>query len=157
MTTHRLPSRLVALAATATTLTFSTSCGSAESMQATSTATATTTSPSAATSTAVTTAGTATAGTAMSSAALPRETVDYGQLLLDAYVKRNTTLVSRLASPAAASSLKRVRQPNRLMRTACEDDMCSWSDETGRRLTMTFDVRRVSRGAERGVTAVKVS
>ena len=65
--------------------------------------------------------------------------------------------VARMASPAAVRQLNRVDVPSGLVLTTCEDDLCSWSNESGERVTMTFDAAKLGAGAQQAVTGVKVA
>ena len=89
--------------------------------------------------------------------AVPTTPGDYGEALLAAWAAGDTAAINRLAGPSAAASLTGAGTVSGLLRTACEDDMCSWSNEQGKRVTMTFDTAKVADGRPQAVTAIKVA
>lgn len=140
------------------------SCGSTPSEGATASATSTPTATATplATNSAVdsTTPASVKAGTAAPSKAStprPRDAGDYGQVLLDSWAAGKTAAVADFASSSAAATLRGAKAPSGLLLTTCEDNLCSWSNEAGKRVTLTFDTAKVSAGAAHAVTKATVS
>ena len=113
------------------------------------------TSPASASSSGDSTTGTGGPGTA--SEALPTYGGEYGDTLLAAVRGGYDNRVATLATPAAVRQLRGLDLPNGLMLTTCEDHLCSWSNEHGDRVTMTFDAAKLAAGAQQAITAVKVA
>lgn len=88
---------------------------------------------------------------------LPRDAGDYGEALIEAWQAGDTSRIATLASPAAAAALRSAKAPRDLLLTACEDALCSWSNEAGARLTLTYDPAKVSAGRAQAVTAAKIA
>lgn len=86
-----------------------------------------------------------------------RSTGDYGQALIGAWTAGDTAAIADLASASAAATLKAAKAPTGLLLTVCEDNLCSWSNEAGKRVTLTFDTAKVSAGGAQAVTAAKLS
>lgn len=95
--------------------------------------------------------------TTRSSAALAqRDTGEYGDALMAAWAAGNSSAVEQYASPSAAAALMAEKPGADLLRTACESNMCSYADEAGRRVTLTFDESKVGQGVQKAVTEVKI-
>lgn len=117
---------------------------------------ATTTRPSTSPSTSPTSSPTTgpTTGPTRAGAAQPTQPGEYGDAALAAARRGDAAAVARSSTPAIAARLVEAKPPADLLRTACEDDMCSWSNEKGARVTMTFDLDKVGRGANGAITKV---
>ncbi|WP_157087019.1 hypothetical protein [Piscicoccus intestinalis] len=98
-----------------------------------------------------------TGGQETASEALPTNGGEYGHTLLAAVRGGYDDRVATMATPAVVRQLRGLDLPNGLMLTTCEDHLCSWSNESGDRVTMTFDAAKLSAGAQQAVTAVKVA
>ncbi len=133
----------------------STSSAPTTTTPATSAAAPATSSPASPTTPGGSTAGTG--GQETASEALPTNGGEYGDTLLAAVRGGFADRVARMASPAAVRQLNRVDVPSGLVLTTCEDDLCSWSNESGERVTMTFDAAKLGAGAQQAVTGVKVA
>ncbi|MDO5711163.1 MAG: hypothetical protein Q4P32_05415, partial [Micrococcales bacterium] len=59
--------------------------------------------------------------------------------------------------PGVAARLSSTKAPKGLLLTTCEANLCSWSNEVGARVTLTFDRAKVSARAAHAVTAAKVA
>lgn len=88
---------------------------------------------------------------------LPKDGGDYGDELISAWRAGDSTAVAALTSSSAAAALGRAKPPADLLLVACEDNLCSWSSESGKRLTLTFDAAKLAQGATHAVTSAKVS
>lgn len=89
--------------------------------------------------------------------ALPKDAGEYGEQLVAAWQAGNLDKVATMATDSALGTLRGTRAPSGLLRTVCEDDMCSWSNEGGARLTLTYDPAKLAAGAGHAVTAARVS
>ncbi len=87
---------------------------------------------------------------------LPTDAGDYGGELISAWQAGDRVAVEALTSAAAAATITGKKAPTGLILTACEDDMCSWSSESGARLTLTYDQGKLADGAPHAVLAAKV-
>lgn len=95
-------------------------------------------------------------GAGSASAALPTDPGDYGDALVAAWSAGDDAAVARYAAPGAASSLTAATKAPDLLRVACEDTMCSYANEQDRRVTLTFDEKKLEAGAPGAVTSVAV-
>lgn len=181
MTTTHLR-RLAVVALAASTVALATACGSssaptASTASATSPAAATSASASPSPSTTATSAAapapgtptrhatsaaptqshSASATTPAGGVVLPTSAGDYGQGLITAWAARDKNAMGTYATPAVVAQLSAAKAPSKLLRTACEGDMCSWSNEAGQRVTLTLDLKKVGAAGTHAVTAAKVS
>ncbi|GAB95575.1 hypothetical protein BJY21_001073 [Kineosphaera limosa] len=101
-----------------------------------------------------TSAATATGG---ARAQLPTDAGEYGGELISAWQAGDTAAMGDLVTAGAMSSLRGATAPDDLLLTACEDNLCSWSNEAGARLTLTYDSDKVAAGAKHAITAARVS
>lgn len=85
---------------------------------------------------------------------LPISPGDYSEGLMQAWTSGDTAAMREFATPAVVEQLVGNAPDDALLRTACEDDMCSYSTESGGRVTLTLDVAKVDIGAPHAVTAV---
>lgn len=85
---------------------------------------------------------------------LPTSPGDYSEGLMQAWTSGDTAAMREFTTPAVVEQLVGNAPDDALLRTACEDDMCSYSTESGGRVTLTLDVAKVDVGAPQAVTAV---
>ncbi|WP_168583160.1 hypothetical protein [Gephyromycinifex aptenodytis] len=85
-----------------------------------------------------------------------RDSGEYGDALISAWAAGDTSALGRYADPAAAAALAKAKPNANLLRTVCESNMCSYADEAGQRVTLTFDEKKVASGAQQAVTGVKI-
>lgn len=139
---------------TTTTATMTTDAAgeSGQTAQAEETATGTPTDDQAAPATATSSPPTSVASSPARAASLPTVPGDYGDALVEAWTSGDS--IAPYTTSGARSALSGTA-PSNLLRTACEAAMCSYSNEAGDRVTLTFDLAKVERGAEQAVTAVR--
>lgn len=89
-------------------------------------------------------------------AELPHDGGDYGGELISAWTAGDRVAIKRLTSAAAAATITAKKAPTGLILTTCEDDLCSWSSESGARLTLTFDAAKLAGGEPHAILAAKV-
>lgn len=85
-----------------------------------------------------------------------RDTGEYGDALINAWTSGDASALERYANEEAAAALQKATPSKDLLRTACESNMCSYADEAGRRVTLTFDEEKIAQGARRAVTDVRI-
>lgn len=90
-------------------------------------------------------------------AGLPTDAGDYGDELVAAWEGGDKATIASHAAPKAAAALGAAKAGSGMLRVACEGDMCSYADEAGRRVTLTFDRAKVEAGAAHAVVSAKVS
>lgn len=81
---------------------------------------------------------------------------EYGDAAVQAWSAGDTATLNRYVASGARSSLGGSAPTGDLLRVACEGDMCSYTTEEGRRVTLTFDLNAVERGRTGGITNVSV-
>lgn len=87
---------------------------------------------------------------------LERDAGEYGDALMNAWMSGDASAVACYASPAAAAALQKAKPNANLLRTVCESNMCSYADEAGQRVTLTFDEELITEGAQHAVTGVRI-
>lgn len=90
-------------------------------------------------------------------AELPHDGGDYGGELISAWTAGDRVAIKRLTSASAAATITAKKAPTGLILTTCEDTLCSWSSESGARLTLTFDGAKLADGEPHAILAAKVS
>lgn len=88
---------------------------------------------------------------------LPTNPGDYSEALMQAWNSGNTVSMKLYATDAVVAQLASTKVDGALLRTACEDNMCSYTTESGTRVTLTLDTTKVDAGSSQAVTAVKIA
>lgn len=87
---------------------------------------------------------------------LPTAAGDYSEGLMQAWTAGDTGAMNEYATSGVVEQLAATSPSGALLRTACEGDMCSYSTDSGSRVTVTFDAAKVDAGAPRAITAVTI-
>ncbi|MBO3130054.1 hypothetical protein [Dermatophilus congolensis] len=87
---------------------------------------------------------------------LPTSAGDYTESLIQAWNAGDKGAMNTYATAGVVDKLTSSSPKGALLRTACEDDMCSYSSESGRRVTLTVDPAKVDAGTRQAVTGVKI-
>lgn len=85
-----------------------------------------------------------------------RDAGEYGDALINAWASGDASALQRYANEEAAAALQKATPNADLLRTVCESNMCSYADEAGQRVTLTFDEKKITQGARRAVTDVRI-
>lgn len=87
---------------------------------------------------------------------LPTTAGDYSEAFMQAWTGGDKAAMASYATPAVVEQMSDVKPEGALLRTVCEDNMCSYSEENGGRVTLTLDLAKVDSGADKGITSVKL-
>lgn len=87
---------------------------------------------------------------------LPTTAGDYSEAFMQAWTSGDTTTMRTYAAADVVEKMSAVTPQGALLRTICEDNMCSYSEENGGRVTLTLDLAKVDAGSAKGITAVKL-
>ncbi|STD12115.1 Uncharacterised protein [Dermatophilus congolensis] len=87
---------------------------------------------------------------------LPTSAGDYTESLVQAWNAGDKGAMNTYATAGVVDKLTSSSPKGALLRTACEDDMCSYTSESGRRVTLTVDPAKVDAGTRQAVTGVKI-
>lgn len=96
------------------------------------------------------------AAPATSERGLPTSAGDYSEAFMQAWTGGDKAAMRTYASDSVVEQMSAVKPQGALLRTVCEDTMCSYSEENGGRVTLTLDLAKVDSGAAKGITAVKL-
>lgn len=87
---------------------------------------------------------------------LPTSAGDYSEAFMQAWTGGDKSAMSTYATAGVVDQMASVTPEGALLRTVCEDTMCSYSEENGGRVTLTLDMAKVDSGASQAITGVKV-
>lgn len=96
------------------------------------------------------------AAPATSERGLPTSAGDYSEAFMQAWTGGDKAAMRTYANDSVVEQMSAVKPQGALLRTICEDTMCSYSEENGGRVTLTLDLAKVDSGAAKGITAVKL-
>lgn len=97
-------------------------------------------------------------GAAPAAGALPQTNAgDYADAAVAAVTEGDTATAKKYFAPSAIAGVNPATLPKTpLLRTACEDNLCSFASEDGKRVTLTLDLTKVKKGATGAITKVKI-
>lgn len=81
---------------------------------------------------------------------------DYADAAVAAWSARDAATLKKYVSPKATAGVTGAPPAGELLRTACDGDMCSYTTEDGKRVTLTMDLDAVKAGRTGAITGVKV-
>ena len=87
---------------------------------------------------------------------LPTSAGDYSEAFMQAWTGGDKDAMANYAAANVVDEMTAVTPKGALLRTVCEDNMCSYSEENGGRVTLTLDLAKVDSGATKAITAVKL-
>lgn len=90
-------------------------------------------------------------------AGLPTDTGDYGDEVIAAWESGDDAALASHTTKSAAAALRGSKAGKGMLRTVCEDRMCSYSNDAGQRVTLRFDPAKVEAGAKYAVVSAKVA
>lgn len=82
---------------------------------------------------------------------------DYGDAAVNAWARGDHATVAKYVSRNARAQASSTPPAGELLRVACDGDMCSYTTEDGKRVTLTFDLATVKAGKTGGITGIKIS
>lgn len=81
---------------------------------------------------------------------------DYGDAAVKAWAAGDKATLAKYVSGSAVADLGSGVPEGELLRTACDGDMCSYTTDAGKRVTLTFDLDAVKAGKGGGIVGAKV-